>query len=116
MGCSAVTARISSEYGPRSNTKRAGSAAAVSNGSRKLVAVSIPSAQALKVGRRNSSASGRLSQLHRRPANDRNRRVLVVAGRSDEGPLTKPIAAAQAWWRELVFMPRFGHWKIRTPG
>src|SRR5712691_11515609 len=41
-------------------------------------------------------------------ASGRYRRVLVVAARSDEGPLTKPIAAAQAWWRELVFMPSFG--------
>jgi hypothetical protein len=35
----------------------------------------------------------------------RLRRILLVATRSGEGPLTEPAAAAQAQWPEPVFMP-----------
>src|SRR6516162_7023193 len=34
-----------------------------------------------------------------------HRRILVIAGRSGEGPLTEPTAAARAWQREPLFMP-----------
>jgi len=34
-----------------------------------------------------------------------NRRVSPVAPRLREGPLTEPIAGAQPWLREHVFMP-----------
>jgi hypothetical protein len=46
--------------------------------------------------------------LHRRRANGRNRRILVVAVRSGEGPLTEHITATQAQPPERVFMPLSG--------
>jgi hypothetical protein len=46
----------------------------------------------------------------RRRANDRCRRILVIAGRSGEGLLTEPTTAAQPWQREPLLMPLFGHW------
>ena len=36
------------------------------------------------------------------------RRILLVAARSSEGPLTEPSAAAQRWEREPLFMPQTG--------
>ena len=36
----------------------------------------------------------------------RNRRNLLVAAGSGEGPLTEPTAAAQLWEREPLLMPR----------
>jgi hypothetical protein len=33
------------------------------------------------------------------------RRILLVAAGTGEGSLTEPSAAAQAWPRELVFIP-----------
>jgi hypothetical protein len=41
----------------------------------------------------------------RRRANDRCRRILVIAGRSGEGLLTEPTTAAQPWQREPLLMP-----------
>src|SRR6516162_11014104 len=38
-----------------------------------------------------------------------HRRILVIAGRSGEGPLTEPTAAARPWQRKLVFTPHTGH-------
>jgi hypothetical protein len=38
-------------------------------------------------------------------ANDRNRRIFLVAASSSEGLLTERRAAAQPWRRELAFMP-----------
>jgi hypothetical protein len=47
---------------------------------------------------RRSPASGR-------PANGRLRRILLIAVRSGEGPLTEHITATQAQPPERVFMP-----------
>ena len=44
------------------------------------------------------------------------RRNLVIAGRSGEGLLTEPTAAAQPWRWELVFMPHFRHWRVLGDG
>src|SRR5258707_13992667 len=40
----------------------------------------------------------------------RFRRILLVAVRSAEGPLTEHITATQAQPQERVFMPRSGRW------
>ena len=45
-------------------------------------------------------------------ANGRNRRILLGAVRSGEGPLTEHITATQAQPPERVFMPLFGHWRV----
>ena len=42
----------------------------------------------------------RSCRLNRYPVDGRNRRILVIAGRSGEGPLTEPTAAARPWHRE----------------
>src|SRR5215472_11791620 len=44
--------------------------------------------------------SGSNSPLQSRPANDCFRRILVIAGRSGEAPLTAPTAAARPWQRK----------------
>ena len=48
---------------------------------------------------------GRFDQFDRRLAYDRYRRILLVAVRSGEGPLTEHITATQAQPPERVFMP-----------
>ena len=37
--------------------------------------------------------------------NGRSRRILPIAGRPSEGPLTERTADVRAWRRELVFVP-----------
>jgi hypothetical protein len=48
---------------------------------------------------------GRLQRFSNGPANGWNRRILVVARRPGDGPLTEPTAAARACRREPVFLP-----------
>jgi hypothetical protein len=50
-----------------------------------------------------------LASLLKTSRNGRFRRILLVAARSGEGPLTEPSAAAQPWEREPLFMPHSGH-------
>ena len=50
------------------------------------------------------------------PSIVRLRRIFLLAARPGKGQFTQPTAGVQAGRLELVFMPRFGHWKIRTPG
>jgi hypothetical protein len=49
-------------------------------------------------------------------ANDRNRRISLVAVRPGEGRLTEPTAAVQPWRQELVLMPRScrSQWRPRV--
>jgi len=48
---------------------------------------------------------GRTSPFGGEAGKVRNRRILLVAVRSGEGPLTEPITATQAQPPERVFMP-----------
>ena len=52
---------------------------------------------------------GRLETAGRRQAKGRSRRVLPVAVRPGEGPLTAPTAATQPWRRLPLFMPHRRH-------
>ncbi len=56
---------------------------------------------------------GRPQRFDRCPANDRNRRYLVIAARSGQGLLTEPIAGAQVGRRELVILPPFASFADR---
>ena len=55
------------------------------------------------------SARGPTRRFERGRRNARNRRILVIAGRSGEGLLTEPTTAAQPWQREPLLMPLSGH-------
>ncbi len=56
---------------------------------------------------------GRPQRFDRCPANDRNRRYLVIAARSGQGLLTEPIAGAQVGRWELVILPPFASFADR---
>jgi len=54
---------------------------------------------------RRRTASGRTLPIDLGPVNDQNRRVLPIAVRLGEGPLTERTAGVQPRPRERVFMP-----------
>ena len=54
------------------------------------------------------AASGSTSRFESSPANGRNRCILLLAVRPDEGRLTEPTADVQPERREPLFMPLSG--------
>jgi hypothetical protein len=71
-----------------------------------------PTRRSVSVAR--MSLEGRASRFHWGPANDRNRRVLLVAPCPGQGLLSDHLAAAQPWRRERVFVPR--SWRSKPAG
>jgi hypothetical protein len=63
---------------------------------------------------RETRRTGRSSRSQRWPANDRNRRNLVIAGRSSEGRLTEPTPAVQPRRRERLKVPRSRHSTVQS--
>ena len=63
----------------------------------------------LRGRRQRATALGRLPRFDSGSANGRYRRILLLAAHTGEGRFTKPTAAVQTWWSELVLMPISGH-------
>jgi hypothetical protein len=65
---------------------------------------------------RPMSQLGRASPFRAGGGKVRNRRIFVIAGRSGEGPLTEPTAAARPWQREPLTFAGHQHPVLPTCG